>query len=197
MESTRTSGLVLCGGASSRMGTDKARVELDGRPLLAHALAVFDELGVTARLACGSAARYAEFSRELVLDDLSGAGPLAGLTAGLEAASRAGESWVLVLACDMPRARASVLERLLAQARERDLDACLAGVERGSQPAYAVYHSRCAVPARAALDAGERRLVSFHAGMRVEVLPLERDAATAFNVNTPEELQRAAAGGVS
>lgn len=197
MDLTRTSGLVLCGGASSRMGTDKARLELDGRPLLAHALATLDELGVSARLACGSAPRYGEYARELVLDDVPGAGPLAGLTAGLEAAARAGESWVVVLACDMPHARARVLARLLEHARARGLDACLAGLERGSQPAYAVYHTRCAVPARAALEAGERRLVSFHAGLSVEVLPLERDAATACNVNTPEELARAAAGGAA
>lgn len=186
------SGLVLCGGASSRMGRDKARVELDGRPLLAHALAVFDELGVSARLACGSAPRYADFRRELVLDDVPAAGPLAGLAAGLESAARAGETWVAVLACDMPRARAQVLTRLLAEARERDLDACLAGLERGSQPAYAVYHTRCAVPARAALEAGERRLVSFHGALRVGVLALADDAPSACNVNTPEELARAA-----
>jgi molybdopterin-guanine dinucleotide biosynthesis protein A len=49
------------------------------------------------------------------------------------------------------------------------------------------------VPARAALAAGERRLISFHGALRVGVLPLDRDAATAFNVNTPEELARAAA----
>ena len=193
MHESGTSGLVLCGGASSRMGRDKARVELDGRPLLAHALAVLDALGVPARLACGSEPRYGDFGRELVLDDVSGAGPLAGLTVGLELAARAGETWVAVLACDMPHARADVLARLLAEARARDLDACLAGLERGSQPAYAVYHVRCAVPARAALDAGERRLISFHGALRVGVLPLERDAATAFNVNTPEELARAAA----
>ena len=186
------SGLVLCGGASSRMGRDKARVEFDGRPLLAHALAVFDELGVSARLACGSEPRYADFGRELVLDDVPAAGPLAGLTAGLESAARAGEIWVAVLACDMPRASAVVLRRLLDEARKRDLDACLAGLERGSQPAYAVYHTRCAVPARAALEAGERRLVSFHGALRVGVLPLAADAPSACNVNTPEELARAA-----
>ncbi|HVS19106.1 MAG TPA: molybdenum cofactor guanylyltransferase [Planctomycetota bacterium] len=195
MELLGTSGLVLCGGASSRMGRDKARVELDGRPLLAHALAVFDALGVPARLACGAQPRYAEFARECVLDDTAGAGPLAGLTVGLEAAARAGDDWVAVLACDMPRARAEVLARLLAHARREGLAACLAGLERGSQPAYAVYHTRCAVPARAALEAGERRLVAFHGALAVGVLPLERDAATALNLNTPDELARATAEG--
>ena len=197
MDVQATSGLVLCGGASQRMGRDKARIELGGRPLLAHALDVFDALGVPVRLACGAAPRYAEFGRELVLDDVAGAGPLAGLTAGLEAAAGAGERWLAVLACDMPRASADVLRRLLERARAEDLDACLAGVERGSQPAYAVYHTRCAVPARAALEAGERRLIAFHGALRVGVLPLERDAATALNVNTPDELARVAAGGAA
>lgn len=188
-----TSGLVLCGGASLRMGRDKARIELAGRPLLARTLDVFDALGLPVRLACGSTPRYAEFGRELVLDDVAEAGPLAGLTAGLETAARAGEAWLAVLACDMPRASAEVVRRMLAHARAEGLDACLAGVERGAQPAYAVYHTRCAVPARAALEAGERRLIAFHGALRVGVLPLALDAATALNVNTPDELARVAA----
>jgi molybdopterin-guanine dinucleotide biosynthesis protein A len=190
LEAGAVSGLVLCGGQSRRMGADKARVELAGRDLIGYPLAALAELGVKVRLACGATERYADLGFERVLDGLSDGGPLAGLAAGLDAAARAGEEWLLVLACDMPRASASVLRELLQRARERGLDACLAELERGSQPTYAVYHVRCAGPARAALNAGERRLVSFHGGLRVGTLALggAEDADSALNLNTPSEL---------
>jgi len=130
-------------------------------------------------------------------------GPLAGLVAGLDAARERGAEWVLVLACDMPRADGRVLGRLLERAQLRHLDACLLGLERGSQPTFGVYHVRCAEPARAALEAGERRLIAFH-GANVDGRPLQIETVTASelgaledvaqNVNTQAELEQVRAG---
>lgn len=197
-------GLLLCGGHSTRMGADKARVQLGDGALIDYPLQALRSVADEVLLACGSEPRYGELGLPLVLDALAGGGPLAGLAAGLDAAARRGAQWVAVLACDMPRADAAVLRALLRQAEAQDLDACLLGLERGSQPTFAIYHARCAGPAQRALRAGERRLVSFHDGMlqdgagadgrrlRVQVLPASRlgvDDEVATNVNTPEELE--------
>jgi molybdopterin-guanine dinucleotide biosynthesis protein A len=125
-----------------------------------------------------------------VLDPIADAGPLAGLLAGLEAART---EWVAVLACDMPRASAGALRELLAEARRSDLDLCLADLPRGSQPMLAVYRRRCAPAVRAALEAGQRRMVAFHA-LAVDGRPLRAgtlalaDAGAALNLNTPADL---------
>jgi molybdopterin-guanine dinucleotide biosynthesis protein A len=200
-------GVLLCGGASRRMGRDKARIELADRGLIEYPLAALREVAARVVLATGTRPRYAELGHEAVLDGLADGGPLAGLLAGLEAART---EWVAVLACDMPRAGAGVLRELLARAAKDDLDACLLGIERGTQPMLAVYRASCAPAVRRALERGERRMVSFLDGtvaesggarrLRVAALPAGEIGAgeAALNLNTPEELaaelSRAAGG---
>jgi len=184
-------GACFCGGESRRMGTDKALLSLGGRTLLERALGVLDGVADEVVLSVGARPRYPEAGRREVLDGREG-GPLAGLGAVLDLVDA--DDWVAALACDLPRARAAVFEHLLDEALDRDLDACLLATEGGLEPLFAVYRGRCHGPVASALDAGERRMVSFHAGhgpLRVGSLPLEalpaEYADCALNVNTPAE----------
>ena len=141
-----------------------------------------------------------------VLDAFPDGGPLAGLEAGL---ARARTEWLAALACDMPRATPEVVRQLLERARERDLDVCFLQTEKGIEPLFAVYRRTCLASIRAALQAGERKVVSFlRFPMSDGRLPrsgslLETDlggglaeAGVAHNLNTPEDLRlEIAAGG--
>jgi len=189
-----TWGAVFCGGASLRMGRDKARLELDGQSLLEHSVRVLRELTPRVFLSCGTRDRYSELGLERVLDSTRGEGPLAGLAASLEHVHAHGGSWLLVLACDMPRADARVFRRLLERAGERGADACLlAAEENRPEPLFAVYHVRCLAAARAALGRGQRRMNAFHGEVAVETLtlaelaPPAEFARCAANVNSPQE----------
>jgi molybdopterin-guanine dinucleotide biosynthesis protein A len=200
----QVTGVLVCGGESRRMGEDKARLELAGRPLLAYPLAALREVAGRVVLASGAAPRYGELGLETVLDAFEGGGPLAGLLAGLEGATT---EWVAVLACDLPRANAGALRALLAEAEREGLDVCLLELERGTQPLFGVYRRRCAEAVRAALEAGERRMVAFHgrsaggAPLRVGSLGAGRlgGPELALNLNTPGELaaERARIGGAA
>jgi len=195
-----TWGVVFCGGQSLRMGRDKARLELDGRPLLSRAVETLQTIAPRVLLASGERERYGELELECVLDAEPGCGPLSGLAAVLERARAAGVSWVLVLACDMPYADARVFEALLARARTGAHDAVLLATPSGVEPLFAVYHVRVLGALRSALARGERRMNSFHADVRLATLslaelgddPLLR--AAACNLNTPQEFT--AEGGV-
>ena len=187
--------MVVCGGASRRMGTDKAKLELEGRWLIERPLEAARAVAERVLLACGSEPRYVELGLECVLDTFRGedgsAGPLAGLLAGLEAART---PWVVALACDLPLASADVLRRQLATAVEHELDACLLELERGTQPLVAVYRREsCSRAVRRALERGERRMVGFHAGLKVGSVAADRlgpaAAASALNLNTPEDFR--------
>lgn len=186
-------GVLLCGGKSERMGRDKALAQFGERALIEYPLSVLRSLAERVVIACGAAPRYAELGCELVLDAEADGGPLAGLAAGL-AASRT--EWIAVLACDMPRADARILRELLVHARDNQLDACLLEVERGTQPMFAVYRKSCVEPVRAALAAGERRMVAFHAhslagrAPRVAGFAIADGEACAVNLNTPEDFAR-------
>jgi len=200
VERTRICGVVVCGGASSRMGSDKARLDLSGRGLLERAVAQLDGVAGRVVLACGPRERYGDLGLERVLDAGEGGGPIAGIVAALAAVQA---EWFCVVACDMPRLAPVILERLLARAEADGLDCCLFESRRGVEPLCAVYHRRCLEPMRAALAAGRRRVVAFlefsHPdGSTVRVGHLQeaqleddlRARDCAHNLNTPSDLER-------
>lgn len=181
-------GVVFCGGASRRMGHDKARLLLDGSPLIDRAVRALSEVSARVVLASGSAPRYPELGLESVLDEAPLAGPLAGLAAALARLEREGVAYACVLACDMPHVASTAFRALLARARAQDADVCLVATEAGPEPLFGVYHVRVLAAVRAALARGERRMIAFHAGLRcVFVAEAELGAGCASNLNTPED----------
>lgn len=199
------SGLVLCGGASARMGRDKARLELGARSLLARALDALRPWCDELRLACGATARYGELGLALDLDRAPGLGPLAGLEAGLAAARH---ERVLAVAVDMPWLAEAPLGELLLELERTGADACLVDGPRGLEPLCGAWSRRALPAVRAALDAGARRVLApFESAFREEgggrgpqgppaalarLAWSGRDRERALaNLNTPEELERA------
>jgi molybdopterin-guanine dinucleotide biosynthesis protein A len=95
---------ILAGGQSSRMGKDKSRLDLDGRPLLAHVRAPARELGLPVRV----------IRRDLVPP----CGPLSGIYTALCSSKAEME---LFLACDMPFVTAELLDRVIQSIRLLDV----------------------------------------------------------------------------
>lgn len=186
------SGAVLLGGASSRMGRDKAAIELGGVALatrLARLLAALcDEV-----LLVGGAAPPDAPGRAIADPD----GPrcaLRGLVAALEAAR--GER-VLVVATDLPLVTAVLLRGI---AGPSEADAVVPRPGPKPQPLCAVY--RRAPALAAARDRLARGLLPVRGlldVLRVEWVEGERlraldpDASALVNVNTPDDLARAEA----
>lgn len=180
-------GVVLCGGASRRMGQDKAALEVAGEALLDRAVRMLTPHVHEVVLACGPEPRYADRGLRLALDAAPGRGPLEGLRAGLAAAST---DWVLALACDMPAAEGSLVA-LIEGAREGDQ--VVHFTARGLPEPLCALYGRAALPAlEEALARGERRMVCFWSSLRVRALPAPSDDVFS-NVNTPDDLARARA----
>ncbi|MEQ1895473.1 MAG: molybdenum cofactor guanylyltransferase [Planctomycetota bacterium] len=180
--------MVFCGGASRRMGRDKARLELEGTSLVARAAARLDEFAAEVVLASGAEVRYPETGRACVLDASDDLGPLGGLAAVLDHADHHLRARLVVLACDMPDVPPALLGRLLERARRTDADVVLPVSPSGDEPLCAVVHTRVLPAVRAALARGERRMDSFHRDCRIERLALgASEAALVRNLNTPAD----------
>jgi molybdopterin-guanine dinucleotide biosynthesis protein A len=185
-------GVVLTGGASTRMGRDKALLEVDGRPLAGTVASTLRAAGGAPVLAVGGdAERLAALGIEVLPDLHPGMGPLGGL---LTALAGARTEVVVVLACDLPgvdeHSVRSVVRALVA-------DPGLAAawpVEEGPAGGVVehVLHGAWRAPAavevlRAAFDAGERSVRRAAAGLATrEVRGIE--PATLRNANRPEDL---------
>jgi len=186
------SGFVLAGGRSSRMGTDKAFLELDGRTLLARALDLLHRLTPEVRVV-GPAARFAAYA-PVVEDVYAGRGPLAGIHAGLSSATT---ELNLILAVDLPFVTDSLLRFVVEQARACQAVVTVPRIAGGYQPLCAAYRRAFAHLAQAALESGRNKIDALFASTTTRILEeseLSRFAFTAAmfeNLNTPEDLRRA------
>ena len=182
MGDRRLSGWVLVGGASSRMGRDKALIEVAGKPL---ALVAAEALGVVCESVSlvGDPARYGALGLPVVSDTNRGCGPLSGIEAALGATR---SEWNLIAACDMPAVDASLLRELIEAASD---DAAIPRYPDGSiEPLCAMYHRRCHTVAADTLAAGLRRISDFTARLTVRYVQVT-DPRPFLNLNTPEDLE--------
>lgn len=187
-------GFILAGGASSRMGTDKARLLLDGRTFIER---IARALGaITTKLTVVSARPDSfELSLPVVADVYLNCGALGGLHAALQACR---EPWAAIVSCDLPFVTGELFARL-SVLRAEDTDAVAPVQPDGRpQPLCALYSpARCLVLADELLKAGERRPRVLLRQLRTRwVAPAEladlHDAELFFmNVNTPEDYRDA------
>ena len=154
--STRFHGAVLCGGASRRMGTDKALIVLDGRALAQRVADALVAAGARSVLAIGGDAEaLTALGLDVVPDTHPGEGPLGGVLTALEA--RADEdALVAVLACDLVDPDPAAIRAVLAHARRADVDVSVPVIDGRRHLHHAVWHTRARHSLRAAFDAGER-----------------------------------------
>lgn len=120
-------GIVLAGGRGRRLGgRDKAALEYDGQPLLAHSLRAL--AGADRVVVVGAERELAPPDPRVAWtrEEPAYGGPVAGLVAGL-AALPPGPGLVVVLAVDMPRVEARTIRRLLSAARHHERPAQLVG----------------------------------------------------------------------
>jgi molybdopterin-guanine dinucleotide biosynthesis protein A len=181
---------ILAGGKSTRMGTDKAFVDFEGRTLLARALALAREVSADARIV-GSKDKFASFA-SVVEDEFPNRGPLGGIHAALRASHT---DLNLILAVDMPFVPRALLEYLLQQARDApEAVAVVPGGNEGWQPLCAVYRKKFAIAAEAALRAGRNRIDLLFDAASTRVIENDELEKAGFssdvfrNMNTPEEL---------
>jgi molybdopterin-guanine dinucleotide biosynthesis protein A len=183
------SGLLLAGGASSRMGRDKASLSVDGEPLAARVARVLGTVCAEVLVASGDGVRLAWLGLPQVADEPPGRGPLGGIVAGL---GRASNELVAVVAVDMPFASGPVLE-LLARTWKGE-PAVVPVTERGPEPLHAVYarSARQAFAARPAAGTGSVREALRAVGARFipegEWAAADPSGRFAWNVNHPEDL---------
>jgi len=188
----RFTGLVLAGGASRRMGRDKAFLELGGRPLIQIVVERMLEVCAEVIIVGDDLPSYAGFGVRAISDRFRGVGVLGGLHAGLLAASH---ELSLAVGCDMPFLKPDVLRAFAAWAEGYDVALlCHNGY---FEPLHGAYQRTCLNPIEAAIRAGKRRIVSFFPQVRVrtvtpeEIAPIDPRLESFRNLNTPEEWRAA------
>ena len=192
-------GVILAGGRATRMGGgDKGLLALGDRPILGHVVArLRPQVAALALNANGDAARFERFGLPVLPDSLPDhPGPLAGVLAGLDWAAEAEAEAIVTAAADTPFFPRDLVARLRAAAGEAGMPLAMAvtpgeaGLDR--HPTFGLWPVVLRDDLRAALAGGLRKIVAWtgpHGCARAEFA----DADAFFNVNTPEDLERARA----
>lgn len=185
-------GVILAGGLSTRMGSDKALLEVSGQRVLLRSLtllqAVCGDVCVVAR--DQSQTDSLKVSARILTDCVSECGPLGGLHTAFQAS---GED-LLVLACDLPFVEQRTLERLVAAFKKTQPRVLLPRTQENGawrdQPLCAVWSRNCKDDVATAVHA--RRLALYRliqSCPAVERLDIPaQDAAQFRNVNSLQDL---------
>lgn len=178
------------------MGTDKSFVRVLGRPLIEDILAQVSGLGAETIIITNQPENYTYLGVPSFTDVLPDTGALGGIYSALAYST---QPHTLCLACDMPFIARPLLDHLLGLIPEGDVivPRLNANGAPEAEPFRAVYGRVCLGPIRAALEAGRRRVISFFPDVHVryvdepELDRFDPQRLSFFNVNTPEDLERA------
>jgi len=193
---TDFNAIILAGGHSTRMGTDKALLELAGKPLLQRSCECAQAVTSQIYIVTSWPERYhnivpseCHVIQETPLpDEPPPHGPLVGLYQGMQQVKT---EWVLALACDLAKLTVTELKFWCQQLDEvsNDSVALVAKSPEGWEPLCGFYHQHCVPLFRKYLAQGNRSFQGFLNQHAVQELTV-RDRATLFNCNTPEDLSQ-------
>ena len=186
-------GIILAGGENRRMGTDKAFLKIDGRPLIEHILDVFSRLFEETIVVTNTPDRYRNYRVHVTSDALDIRGPLTGIYSGLQ---RSSSEYNFVAACDMPFLNRQLIAYMGTVTDGRD--AVVPKFDGFLEPLHAVYR-------RGILSAIEKQVLKQERQIRglfdhIQVRYLTEDEIVRFdpqkrsfrNLNTPKEYKEAA-----
>ncbi len=191
-------GAVLAGGAARRYGgLPKGLMELGGQRILDRVVDTLRAVTGEPPVLVANAPEGPSWRPDL--RTISDVRPGCGSLGGIHTAVVSGAGPVVCVAWDMPFVNPDLLRALVQGSGGYDAFLPESDGRRGVEPLCAVYGPACAVAIERQLERGDLRAIGFHPDVKVGTLPLEQVRAFGepdvlfFNVNSPEDLERAEA----
>jgi len=148
------SGFILAGGKSRRMGTNKALLAFQDKPLLQHMINRIEPFCDKVAIS-GQNSEYANFKVEMVPDLYPDCGPIAGIFSALK---YTGSDWNLLVSVDVPFVNDELFLSLVSNIGEYD---CIVPQHTsGVEPLIALYNRRTLPVIEEMIKSGDYRLTN-------------------------------------
>jgi len=184
-------GIILAGGKNSRMGSNKAFLEIDGTRLIDHILSLYREIFSETIIVTNDPLIYAEFCDTVVVTDIyKGKGSLGGIYTGLFYASN---DYSFIAACDMPSLNKDFIRFMIGLIDHQDI--IVPELREGFQALHAIYSRRCLPAIKKMILSDKLKIAGLFKDMRSlriadeKIQPFNTDGRLFQNINTPDDLK--------
>ncbi|MCV7286980.1 molybdenum cofactor guanylyltransferase [Mycolicibacterium wolinskyi] len=179
-------GVVLAGGASRRMGRDKATLPFDGSTLVERVVAAVSVRCSPVFVIAAPGQPLPQLTAQVLRDEVRGVGPLVATGRGLRAAAEAGRDMAFVCAVDMPLLSADLIDELVGPAMRLPADIVLPWDGRDHYLA-GIYRTRLTDRISALVDAGQRSMRALAESVDTQRIVMAPQRALT-NVNSEADL---------
>ncbi|XCF05329.1 molybdenum cofactor guanylyltransferase [Tamlana crocina] len=186
IEKNNITGIILAGGKSSRMGTDKGLLLYNGKPFVQHSIGALLPL-VSEIIIVSDHPEYDQFGFKRIEDDVKSAGPVSGIYSGLKVSTT---PYSLILSCDIPLITTKILNKLIEHTDDKS---AIVQIESNGKtmPLISLYKREVKDIFYQLLLQNERRLRVAVQSCHYKNVVLEDDLNHAtINVNTKEEFKQ-------
>ncbi len=185
-------GILLAGGKNSRMGVNKAFLEIDQERLIDKTLDIYQRLFSEIIIVTNDPLPHLEFfNAALVTDIYKGKGPLGGIYTGLFYAKN---NYTFACSCDMPFLNEMFIAYMIGQSGKHDV--IVPELPEGYQPLHAIYSRNCLPSIRRLILMDKLKITGFYRDMSVltisekEIQPFNPGGQLFYNLNTPEDWEK-------
>ncbi|MBI1837767.1 MAG: molybdenum cofactor guanylyltransferase [Flavobacteriia bacterium] len=179
--------IILAGGKSSRMGTDKGLVLLNGKPMVSYLIDLFQSLNIPIILVANNEF-YSQFDLPVYSDIIQEKGPLSGIYTGLKASQTEKN---IIVSCDIPFLSQRIIELLLKENSNNLITVVQCGGK--IHPLIGVYSKEIEAFLFESLTQNKLKVRSFIHELAVKIIDLDEEELDSVeevrNINTLNELK--------
>jgi len=182
--------VILCGGRSTRMGTDKTVVAFQGKALLEHVINIAQSAFSNVVISIHDSSPSENAGLPIIRDKLQVSSPLSGIHAALREVKT---DRIIVFAVDMPLVKRELLH--LLSTIDPKADVVVPRIQGYLEPLLAVYSVRCADFIEKRFHNGERKVVCFYDDVNVKIIEeeelaiVDRKLRSFININNKAGLR--------
>lgn len=189
---SRVNAVILAGGKSSRFGSDKAFIKLEGALLIRKQIKILKKIFKKIIIVTNTPEKYKLKNVKVIRDIIPGRGPLSGIHSGLCASD---SFYNFVVACDMPFINSSLIRYILRN--KNNYDIIIPKIGRKYHPLFGLYSKNCIPVIEKVLSKNKLRVSAIFSKVktgfisRKEIERLDKPLLSLKNINTREDLRDA------
>lgn len=185
-----TTGIILAGGKSSRMGRNKALIKINGIKIIDNTIDIFKRIFKEVIIITNYPNDFEYTKLRLIEDKIPNKGSLGGLYTGIEAASYEKS---FVVACDMPYISEELIRYVI---NLEGYDIVVPKINGRVEPLFASYTKNCSDIIRKQLDYNNLKITDLFSKFKIkelneeEISIYDKKFLSFININTPQELEK-------